>query len=118
MTDEAQLKTKLQKLINDSRTLKSLPTSDRQAREAVMLASDSATMQKFIEVLENEAAQMQQLDKDYDQNVTELNSLVAEAKQLEAEANTVIRKEAEAEEKAGDEQKAKSILEELDKISE
>lgn len=114
---EAQLKAKLQKLINESRTLNSLPANARKTRANLMLASDPATMQKFIEVLENETAQMKKIDDDFQKNAAELGNLIAEAKHLETEANTILRKEAEKEEQAGDQKKAEELLAQLDKIS-
>ena len=111
------LKQQLQDLINNSPTFKSLPAEAQKTRTDVMLSADEATMQKFIDVLENEAAQMKKIDDDFQKNAAELGDLIAEAKHLETEANTVLRKEAEAEEQAGDQKKADALLAQLDKIA-
>lgn len=114
---QEQLKTQLQELIDNSAALKSLPPAARNARVKLMLSADPDTMQKFIEVFENEATQLKKIDDEFQKDAATIQDLIAEVKHLEVEANTVLRKEAEKEEHAGDVKKAEALLKQLDEIA-
>ena len=111
-----EIKETLQKLIDNSPALSSLPEADREVRKKAMLSADDETMQQFVAVLENESAQMQKLDEDMADQTEEINGLIAEANQLEKEAERELRKQEEKTERSEEKQKAEALLKKLDEI--
>jgi len=113
-----ELKSKLEALINASTAINSLPTEAKAARKSLMLAADDETMQKFIEVLENEKIEMGKIDEEFAAEAEKIDTLLQEATQLEKEAERKIRQHQEESEKAGDLVKAEALLAQLDEIQE
>ncbi|MFC1655966.1 hypothetical protein ACFL3C_03790 [Patescibacteria group bacterium] len=114
--DPADLKARLQELINNSAALKSLPPEARKMRADAMLSSSPTLMQNFINVLEEEATELKKIDEDFVKNAAHIGDLVAEAKELEKEANREIRKEDEAVGRKQEEKEAAALLAKLDDI--
>jgi hypothetical protein len=110
-------KEQLTLLIENSRTLKSLPGTEKESRKTAMLNADEATMKNFIQILEREAQKIEKVDSSFQKEFNEIEGLITEAKQLENNLKRDMRKDAEVNERTESESKAEDILKELDNIA-
>lgn len=108
---------RLLELIKNSTTFNSLPEEVRDMRTDTMLAADSETLEKFVEVMENEAKETAALDASIEKNLESIEEINTEIGQME---NVIKQDAASIKEKANrknEDARADALLKELDSIA-
>lgn len=109
-------KSYLEKLLENSSSLASLPDKERKIQIKAMLSGNPGDIDKFIKILEEEKSAMQKINADFIKQGGEIEHLVAEAKHLEENAKKEILHEKEEKTAIEEEKTAKALLNKLEKM--